>query len=297
MRFSEYFRHPENPVISLELFPPKNKEARQGLHRVLPGLAALRPSYMTVTCGAMGSTRDNTLETAAFIKNKFDIEAACHLTCVGTSRAELRDTLKRTSDAGIQNIVALRGDPPEGDTDFVPPTDGLAHANELVAYIRYTEEDDSPFGIAVAGYPEKHIEAESLEADIANLKRKVEAGGDIVITQLFYDNAFYFDYVERLRAAGIEAPVVPGLMPIRSVAQIRRITSMCGATLPADLMKKLETAINDDRKARRIGTEQCIRQATELLEQGAPGIHFYVLNRLTQIREIIQSLPLPQRVC
>ena len=290
MRFPEYFDQADQPVISFELFPPKTPAGLRALQkRIIPHLVQLKPSYITVTYGAMGSTQEQTLEIASFIKHQCRLESACHLTCVGASRDELRDIIQRFADAGIQNIVALRGDPPQGQTDFVPPPDGFAHANDLVGFLR--EIQQAPFGIAVAGYPEKHLQAETLEADIANLRRKVDAGADTIITQLFYDNAPYFNFVEKVRAAGITVPVVPGLMPILSAGQILRITSMCGASIPPNLQKSLEETLDNDEKAAAIGVEQCIRQAAELLEWGVPGIHFYVLNKAVHIQKILKALP------
>jgi methylenetetrahydrofolate reductase (NADPH) len=293
MRFPEYFQNPEKPVISFELFPPKTDVGMRTIcQNLLPNLAKHNPSYMTVTYGAMGSTQSKTLEIASLVKNEFGIESACHLTCVGSSQTDIDNTLSQIRDAGIHNIVALRGDPPKGSDTFIAPKDGFAYANELVSHIRATEPKDAPFGLAVAGYPEKHIEASSLDLDIQNLKRKVDAGGDIIITQLFYNNNDYFNFVKKIREAGIQAPVVAGLMPILSANQIQRITSMCGSAIPPDLEAKLNTAIDDDDKAMVIGIDQCIAQATELLQKGAPGIHFYVLNKHTHMAEIMSALPL-----
>lgn len=280
-------------MISFELFPPKTDVGMRTItRRVLPELAKLNPSYITVTYGAMGSTRAKTLEIASLVKKEFHIESACHLTCVGSSRSEIDGILKDIRDADIHNIVALRGDPPQGSDAFVPPKDGFAHANELVGHIRKTESPNDRFGLAVAGYPEKHMEAKSLDADIANLKRKIESGGDIVVTQLFFNNQSYFDFVTKVRAAGITNPIVPGLMPILSAKQIQRITTMCGAKISPDLEKQLNDAIDDDDKAMKIGVDQCIAQAIELLKRGAPGIHFYVLNKNDHIAEIMNALPL-----
>ncbi|MBT3604594.1 MAG: methylenetetrahydrofolate reductase [NAD(P)H] [Candidatus Latescibacteria bacterium] len=293
MRFPEYFQNSDKPVISFELFPPKTDVGMRTIRkRLLPNLAKHNPDYITVTYGAMGSTQSKTLEIASMIKDEFGFETACHLTCVGSSQTDINDIISKIRDAGINNIVALRGDPPQGSDTFVAPQDGFAHANELIAHIRATEPQDAPFGVAVAGYPEKHIEASDLDTDIQNLKRKVDAGGDIIVTQLFYDNQAYFDFVDKVRAAGIQAPVVAGLMPILSAKQIQRITSMCGSTIPSDLEKKLNAAIDDDDKATTIGIDQCIAQANELLDKGAPGIHFYVLNKHIHMEEIMNALPL-----
>ena len=292
MRFPEYFKDGGKPIISFEIFPPKTDKGMGPLLEIIPELVALGPDYITVTYGAMGSTQHRTLEIASLIKNVYKMETACHLTCVGASRNELDEILRRISDSSIRNIVALRGDPPQGDKTFIPPSDGYAHANQLVEHIRRLESEkgQEPFGIAVAGYPEKHIEAPSMEIDIANLKRKVEAGGDIIITQLFFINKFFFNFVERARTAGITVPIIPGLMPILSVKQIKRITSMCGSSIPHELQLELESAADDDEKASEIGIRQCIRQAKDLLSHGVSGIHFYVLNKSTHIRKIIEAL-------
>ena len=289
MRFLDYFSG-DKPVISFEIYPPQTPRGMRALKtRVVPNLLKLNPSYMTVTYGAGGSTRAKTLEIASLIQNEFGLTAACHLTCVGSSRTDIDGILQAIRATGIRNIVALRGDPPRGEDAFVPPRDGFAHGNELVAHIRSIEPKDDAFGLAVAGYPEKHLEAPDFETDIANLKRKVESGGDIVITQLFYTNDHFFRFVDRVRAANITAPIVPGLMPILSAGQIQRIASLCGAEIPAALQAQLNRATEDD--AVQVGIDQCIAQATELLGQGAPGIHFYVLNRSTHMRPIIKALP------
>lgn len=292
MRFPEYFKDGRKPIISFEIFPPKTDKAMETLLQELPQLVTLCPDYITVTYGAMGSTQERTLEIASLIKKRYGMETACHLTCVGASRTELDEILKRIFSVGIRNIVALRGDPPKGEKAFTPPPDGYSYANELVEHVRRFEKQRGReyLGIAVAGYPEKHLEAPSMETDIANLKRKVEAGGDIIITQLFFDNAFFFDFVKRARATGITAPIIPGLMPILSVRQIQRITSMCGSSIPQDLQRELDAAGNDDEKANEIGIRQCIRQAQDLIRLGAPGIHFYVLNKSTCIRQIMEAL-------
>lgn len=293
MRFADFFAKRTRPVVSFEVFPPKTDAAMQQLRRVLPELIELGPTYMTVTYGALGSTRERTLEIASIIKREYRFESACHLTCVGSSRAELDRILGDIHAAGIENIVALRGDPPKGESSFTPPPDGYANANELVSHIRRYERSsrsNAAFGVAVAGYPEKHIEAPDATTDLANLKRKVDAGADIVITQLFYDNADYFRFVAAARSAGITQPIVPGLLPILSVKQIRRITGLCGSTIPHSLQQRLEAAADDDAAAEAIGVEQCIEQARDLLAHGVPGIHFYVLNKSSHMRAIMQSL-------
>ncbi|MBI2821013.1 MAG: methylenetetrahydrofolate reductase [NAD(P)H] [Acidobacteria bacterium] len=292
MGFSELYLRGRQ-AISFEVFPPRTDVAMENLQRVLPELVDLRPDLMTVTYGALGSTRDRTLEIAAIIRNRYNLETACHLTCVGSSRTDLDRILNDICAAGIRNVVALRGDPPQGETSFVPPPDGYRHANELVRHIRIFESRNGSgrLGIAVAGYPEKHIEAPDMETDLKNLKNKVETGGDAVITQLFYDNRFYFRFVEAARAIGITAPIVPGLLPIVSVKQILRITSLCGSSIPDPLREQLESAGEEDALAEEIGVRHCISQARDLLERGVPGIHFYVLNRASHMKRIMEQIP------
>jgi len=294
MLFSDYLDNKDNkPIISFEIFPPKTNKGMDNLKNELAQLVELGPDFITVTYGAMGSTREKTLEIASLIKNHFGIESACHLTCVGATKTELDIMLQKIYDAGVRNIVALRGDPPEGEETFIQPEDGYSYGNELVEHIRNFEVrtgNKNYFGIAVGGYPEKHVEAPELEADLANLKRKVDAGADLIITQLFFNNDFYFDFVKRVRDIGITVPIVPGIMPILSAKQINRITSMCGTAIPDNLRKELDTAIDDDDKARDIGIAQCINQSKELLSRGVPGIHFYVLNKSGHMITIMDAL-------
>jgi methylenetetrahydrofolate reductase (NADPH) len=275
-----------SPSISFELFPPRTIEALEALEDRLPMLIELGPSFISVTYGALGSNRSLTLEISSLIKNKYGIETAHHLTCVGSSEREITTMLEEIRKHNIENIVALRGDPPRGDLVFNAPADGFSNGDELVKHIR----DFWGFGIAVAGYPEKHIEAPDMETDLWNLKRKVDSGADAIITQLYFDNSHFYKFVENCRAIGIEQPIVPGLMPILSVTQIRRITEMCGATIPADLMRKLEDAGDDNSLVHEIGIEHTARQAKDLLDNNVPGIHFYVLNRYFHIAEIMQRI-------
>jgi len=292
MLLPEFYTQGSSPIISFELFPPKTEVGMDNLRNLLPELIALKPDFITVTYGAMGSTRERTLEIASILKNQFNIETACHLTCVGASHRELDEILKRIVSSNIRNIVALRGDSPKGEGKYFPPQDGYSHAHQLVKHIREFEKQQGllPFGIAVAGYPEKHLEAINMEKDIENLKLKVEAGADVIITQLFFDNNFFFKFVDRVKAAGINKPIIPGLMPILSVKQINMITSMCGSSIPTKLQDELNSAINDDDKAQEIGIRQCINQTKQLMEGGVPGIHFYVLNKSTHIRKIMEAL-------
>ncbi len=281
MRFVEFYRR-SRPVISFEVFPPRAERSRLELEDRLKRLLSLGPSFITVTYGALGGERERTLEIAAAIK-ALGGETAHHLTCVGNHRGEIDRLLDQISERGIENIVALRGDPPQGQTRFEPVVGGHRHAADLVAQIRATGR----FSVAVAGYPEKHVEAPDLATDIAHLRSKVDRGADLVITQLFYDNSAYFSFVRRCRESGIHQPIVPGLLPILNVAQIKRITSVCGSTLPETLLERLEEADGDEKKVFEVGVSHTARQAVELLERGAPGIHFYVLNRYAHIAEIM----------
>ena len=288
MKLPEFYKDQKKPIISFEVFPPKTDEAFAHLRRILPELVALKPDYMTVTYGAFGSTRGRTLEIASLIQKEFKTPTACHLTCVGSSATEIDQILADIAASGVQNIVALRGDPPSGQMSFTRPVDGFGNANELVAHIRKQHTDR--FGIAVAAYPEKHVEAPDMKTDLANLARKVKAGADAVITQLFYDNSDYFRLVESARALGVTVPIIPGLLPILSAKQIVRILGLCGSCLPDHLKKELETAGDDAVKAEEIGIRQCVAQARELIARGAPGIHFYVLNKSSHMTKIMREL-------
>ena len=294
MKFSEIYNNSDKPVISFEIFPPKTANGIEKLKTVLSELSLLSPDFITVTYGAMGTTRDKTIDIANYIKNQLKIETACHLTCVGANRKEIDLFLTKIMNYEIDNIVALRGDPPAGEKDFVPPDDGYTYANELVHHIRGFEKRNTKFnvnfGIAIAGYPEKHLEAPNLTTDLENLKKKVDAGADIIITQLFFDNSHYFEYVKKVRDIGIDIPVIPGLMPILSSKQIMKITTMCGTNFPETLKNKLENSADHDAYAEELGITQCINQAKDLLDNGAPGIHFYVLNKSTHIKRILNTI-------
>ena len=292
MNFSEYRNKKENaPFISFEVFPPKDDFEFEKLKGTLAKLAEFSPSIITVTHGAMGKGRKRTLEVASYVKNVIGTESACHLTCIGSSEREIDIMLEGIEREKILNIVALRGDIPKEDGQKLLSSGAFQHANRLVEHIRkYEKQKPQRFSIAVAGYPEKHIESPSFEEDIANLKKKVDAGADIIITQLFFDNRHYFDYVDRVRAVGIDLPIIPGLMPVLSSRQVIRISSLCGTEIPASLKKKLDDAGDDNRKAVEIGIAQCRDQVRELIDKGVPGIHFYVLNRTSHIEKILESV-------
>lgn len=272
--------------FSFEFFPPKTAAGSRRLMRTVTELHELAPTFVSVTYGAGGSTRQNTLELVTRIKHETGIEAMAHLTTVGHGRTELREILSDLHDGGIENVIALRGDPPRDAPAFIPAPDGFSYASEFVRFIR---EEGFEFCLAGAAYPEPHPASEGRAMDLVRLKEKVEAGLDFLITQLFYDNAFYFDFVTRARAIGITAPIVPGLMPVRDVAQIQRITYGCGATIPARLARRLED-VSTPEAAEEAGIAWATEQAIELLERGAPGIHFYTLNSSTATRRIFENL-------
>lgn len=287
MRIADIFTSRTEPVFSFEFFPPQTDEGRDALLSTVSELGALRPGFVSVTYGAGGSTRDRTLELVSTIKNRIGLEAMAHLTCVGSSRGELASVLDRLAAAGIENVIALRGDPPRGQTAFVPHPDGLAHASDLIRLIR---RRNPSLCIAAAGYPETHVEASSAKEDLAYLVLKVREGAEVVITQLFFDNERYFDFVARARAAEISVPIVAGIMPITNVSQIERFTKLCGASIPAALRRRLDPVRDDAQAVAKIGIEYAVSQCEELLRRGARGIHFYTLNRSTSTREILERL-------
>jgi len=273
-------------VLSFELFPPKTDEGVADLMRTVEALNAHQPDFFTCTYGAGGSTRDRTLSIAAEIRRIHGRPVASHLTCVGSTKDQLRDYLRSARESKIDYIVALRGDPPKGETAFTAVSGGLRYANELVGLIR----DEFPeFGIAVAGYPEVHQEAVDAEIDLANLVRKVDAGADVVVTQLFYDNDDFFRFRDRCVAAGIKVPIVPGLLPALSLSQVQRIASMCKAKLPADFISKLSENEEQDWQF-QIGVEQARQQTQGLIDAGVPGIHFYVLNKSMATNLVLEQV-------
>lgn len=256
------------------------------MYATVEDLTAFRPDFFTCTYGAGGSTRDKTLEIVTQVKRRFGLPVASHLTCVGSTVDQLRTYLREAIDQGVDYIVALRGDPPKGETAFKPVAGGLSYANELVELIR---REFRNLGIAVAGYPEVHQEAPSAEVDLANLKRKVDAGADVIVTQLFYQNADYFRFVDRAREAGIRIPIVPGILPVTNLAQIQRITSLCKACLPDELVSELGKREDADWQF-QAGVDFATRQVAELLERGAPGVHFYVLNKSAATAKVLEGV-------
>lgn len=273
---SALFHGKPHPLRSLEFFPPKDDTGVAALRETAVALQRIQPDFVSVTYGAGGSTRERTAQVSRLLREELGFTVMPHLTCVGHSRAELHELADRIHEAGFRNIMTLRGDPPKGSTEFKPTPDGLRYASELVALLKSRHAD---FCLGVGGYPEKHPEAASTADDLAHLKAKVDAGADFITTQLFFDNAVYFRFVERCRAAGITVPIVPGIMPVLSLHQIRRFTSMCGASLPAKLVTRLEAAGDKPEIVETIGIDWALGQIRELLAQGAPGYHIYILNR------------------
>jgi methylenetetrahydrofolate reductase (NADPH) len=288
MRIDEIVAAGEGPVFSFEFFPPKTEEGEQNLFAALEALRPLEPAFVSVTWGAGGSTREKTIQIVSRIRETHGLEAMAHFTCVGATTDDLHSALRQMRDAGIDNVLALRGDPPQGQDRFVQTEGGLAYASELASLVA-SEYD---FCIVGACYPEIHPEASDLTADIENLKAKVAAGARVLITQLFFDNDAYFRFVEEVRGAGIDVPIVPGIMPITNFEQIKRFTSMCGATIPAPLMEALEQRAAEPESVAELGVAYATLQCAELLAAGAPGIHFYTLNRSPATRAILSALKL-----
>jgi methylenetetrahydrofolate reductase (NADPH) len=286
MRIAERLRTGP-PCFSFEFFPPKSEDGVAQLFTTLKELADLKPGFVSVTYGAGGSTRQLTIELTSAIKRETGIEAMAHLTCVGHGRTELAEILQRLQSAGVENVLALRGDPPKEQTTFTPAPDGFSHGNELMQFARARGYE---FCLGGACYPEAHLESEGIDDEIEHTKRKVADGAEFLITQLFFDNAFYFHFVERARKAGITCPIVPGLMPITNIAQIERITRMCGATVPMRLRLALEKRKDDPESVLQLGVAHATLQAADLLANGAPGVHFYTLNRSRASRMIVTAL-------
>ncbi|PHS14847.1 MAG: methylenetetrahydrofolate reductase [NAD(P)H] [Blastopirellula sp.] len=275
MKLADYYT--DNKLgVSFELFPPKTEKGDKALHSNVEKLMEFSPNYITCTYGAGGSTRTKTLDIVSAVKATHGVPVASHLTCVGSSVDELRGYLTEAIDRGIDYIVALRGDPPQGETNFVPDPNGLRYANELVDLI---QAEFSQLGIAVAGYPETHLEAPNADIDLENLKRKVDAGADVIMTQLFFDNADYYNFRERCEKAGIQIPIVPGIFPVASLPQIKRIANMCGAKVPQSLLDELSQKPEDAVWHSEVGVQHASRQVEDLISNGVPGLHFYVLNK------------------
>lgn len=285
VKISDVFNRKKR-VLSFELFPPKRDGNLDGLFQTVEELKSLEPDYISITYGAGGSTRDMTYDIAVRLKQVGTLPLM-HFTCVGHSRDEIQQLLEKVKSAGIENLLALRGDPPKGETTFIPAPDGFRHANELVRFIRSKGFD---FCLGVAGYPEGHPEARSKEEDLANLKHKVDAGGQFIVTQLFFDNRDYFDFVEKVRKNKMTLPVQPGIWLLTDYVQIEKICHMSGAKYPQALKDVIEPVKGDKEKVTLAGIEYATNQCEELLKNGAPGIHFYVMNKSRSVKAVLENL-------
>ena len=274
------------PCFSFEFFPPKTDDGLENLWRAANELKQDDPAFVSVTYGAGGSTRDRTIGIVKRIKQELGLEAMAHFTCVGATVPELRKVLDEMRNAGIENVLALRGDPPEGHEEWRATPGGLTYSTELIELI----SENYDFTVGAACFPEVHIHSPSLEQDIRVMKEKVANGARFLITQLFFENELYFDFVDEVRAAGIDVPIIPGIMPIQAYGQIHRITKMCGASIPADLERELAQRQDDEAAVRDFGVAYATLQCAELLARGAPGIHFYVLNRSPAARAVLAAL-------
>jgi len=274
------------PAFSFEFFPPKDNDGFDKLLETIDNLKPLNPAFVSVTYGAGGSTRSKTIDLVGRIKKEIGLESMAHLTCVGHNSDEILNVLESIKKQNVDNVLALRGDPPAGEINFTKPNNGFGYAVELVQFIceRFS------FCIGVAGYPEGHPESSNREEDLFHLKKKVLAGASFIVTQLFFDNKYYFDFVASLRKIGVDVPVIPGIMPIVNLKQIKRFTKMCGATIPHDLMVRLEEVQDDPESVCQIGIDHAANQCRKLLMHGAPGVHFYTLNRSRATLSVLERL-------
>ena len=274
------------PSFSFEFFPPKDSDGFDQLFKTIDNLKPLNPAFVSVTYGAGGSTRSKTIDLVGRIKKEIGLESMAHLTCVGHNSDEILNVLGDIKKQNVDNVLALRGDPPAGEINFTKPNNGFGYGVELVQFI----SEHFSFCIGVAGYPEGHPESSNREEDLFHLKKKVLAGASFIVTQLFFDNKYYFDFVANLRNIGVNVPVIPGIMPIVNLKQIKRFTKMCGATVPHDLMVRLEAVQNDPESVYQIGIDHAANQCRKLLMQGAPGVHFYTLNRSRATLSVLERL-------
>ena len=285
MRLDQLYKSGK-PEVSVEFFPPKTPEGVEKLFQTVEELKPSNPVYFSMTYGAGGSTRHLTFELCDRLKNRAEVETMCHLNIIGQSKQETRENLERIKRAGVYNLLALRGDPPRDQPDFKPHPDGFTSSIELIEEAK----KDPWFSIAATGFPEVHPEAKDRVADMAYLKRKVDAGGCVVITQFFLDNRFFFEFMEQVKKAGIAAPIVPGILPILSAAQVRKFAALCGSTIPPEVEKELARYEQDDEACVRYGIELATRMCADLLKSGVPGLHFYALNRARSTRAILSNL-------
>ncbi len=274
----------QGPTLSYEFFPPKNPAGWASLYATLAETLGQRPDFVSVTYGAGGSTRTKTVDLVGRIQGELGIEAMAHLTCVGHSREELRGILEQLWNSGIRHVLALRGDPPKGDTTFKPHPEGFAHASDLIRFIK----DNFDFTIGCAFYPEKHVEAKTLEDDLAALKLKQDNGADFTVSQLFFDNANFFRFRDKAAAMGITMPMIAGIMPVLNLKQLPRFEEMSGCVIPEALTESLGDG--DDESVRERGVEFATKQCAELIDNGIAGIHLYCLNRHASVVQITENL-------
>ena len=286
MGFAQFYSDPQKFTCSVEVFPPKTPAGFTALMQELEMIKTVQPAFISVTYGAMGSTRNLTEDLALQIFEQIKVPTAFHFTCIGSGRKEIADYVRHLAEKGLDLVVALRGDLPLGQSEFQVAEDGFAHANELVGYLKTLR----PLSIAVAGYPEKHKEALSLQSDLENLKRKVDAGADVVLTQLFFNNNDFYRFVEAARALKIFVPIIPGIMPVQNLKQLQKVTQMCGATVPEELQTRLDRYAENPEAQAEIGIEYAHQQCADLKKQGVAGVHFYSLNKAQPVVQIMQAL-------
>jgi methylenetetrahydrofolate reductase (NADPH) len=280
------------PSVSFEFFPPKTDAGFISLFQTIDDLKSIQPSYVSVTYGAGGSTREKTVQLVERIQRELNIRSMAHLTCVGHTATEISSILDDLWNAGIRNVLALRGDPPAGQTQFTATEGGFANADGLVKFVA----ERHPFSIGVAGYPEGHPQCLNLTRDLEHLKRKVDNGGSFIVTQLFFDNADFYRFRDRARAIGIKVPIVAGIMPILNVAQIKRFISMCGAKIPQPLLLKLEALESNPDEVHAAGVDHAVLQCRDLIDNGVDGVHFYTLNKSKATVQICKALNMPHAV-
>ena len=288
MRIDELLATSPEPSFSFEFFPPKTPDGERNLEAALAELSHMGPTFVSVTYGAGGTEaqKRQTIEIVGRIKRDHGLETMAHFTCVGATESQLRETLDLMTATGIDNVLALRGDPPQGESEWTRTEGGLSYSRELIELIAA----DYDFSIGAACFPEVHVHAEDADSDLRFTKEKVDAGARFLITQLFFDNAVYYDFVARARALGIEAPIIPGIMPITNYAQLKRFTEMCGASIPAALRAELESRADDPDAVADFGVAYATLQCADLLANGAPGVHFYTLNKSPATRAILSAL-------
>jgi len=275
-------------TLSFELFPPKTPAGEKQLFINLEKLSQLSPDFISVTMGAMGSEPGKTFSIVEKIQNEFGIVGVAHLTCVNASKDQILKILEDLEKRNITNLLCLRGDPPQGKSQFTPPPHGFRYASELVAFIR--KEGQKKFTIGVAAYPEGHLECNNKEEDLKHLKIKTDAGADYLLTQLFFQNDYYFDFIQKARQIGIKQKIIPGIMPITNYGQLRRFTQICGTSVPSSLQQSLESIQENEARVKQFGVEYASKQCGELLQSEVPGLHFYILNQPDSVTQVLTSL-------